>query len=160
MRVSVLLLPLVLGAFPLMSQQTRELEPGTRIRVTVAGGESRVHIGLYQMVHDTALVLQAAPAPLSIPLGLVRSLELSRGRKPSVVGGGVGLLVGGAIGAVALGFFGNTDDYGVPGGGQDDTKFLLGGVVGGVIGGAVGAFLFRRERWEPLEFPVVWGPRP
>ena len=145
---------LLLRPLPLHAQRADTLHPGDRIRVTVVTPTPRLYVGTYQARTDSALQLQSGGSPLTIAMTTVSRLEQSRGRKLSVAGGVLGFLVGGAGGA-ALGCLANRDDYGVFCGGQSDTKVAVGAVLGGAAGAALGAILFRRERWGPVEAPLL-----
>lgn len=130
-----------------------------RLRVTTEHPLLRVDIGTYQTLTDTTLVLSRGPARITLPLAGITRVEVSRGRKPSIVGGVVGFLVG-AVAGGALACAANRDDYGVFCGGQDDSKVILGAAVGGVVGAGAGALLFRRERWRVTDLgPLRSEPR-
>ncbi len=93
-------------------------------------------LGPVARVTDSTLVLAASLATRSSP---------TLPKKPSLLGGVIGFVVGAAAG-FTLGCLANKDDYGVFCGGQNDTKVFVGAAVGGVVGATVGALLFRRER--------------
>jgi hypothetical protein len=105
--------------------------------------------GTYRALTDTTLVLSRGGSAIAVPLASITRLEVSRGRKPNIVAGIVGFLLGGATGGV-LACTANRDDYGVFCGGQDDSKLIVGAVLGGAVGAAVGALVFRRERWRTV----------
>lgn len=153
MRIALLAVVLLWPLGVLSAQELQPLTVGARVRVTIGGPVARVQIGTFQALLDTALLLKAGPSPLTISLDNIERLELSRGHKASVVGGVVGLVVGAAAGGFVLGGLANRDDYGVIGGGQDDTKLFVGAALGGVVGAVLGATLFRRERWVPVDLP-------
>ena len=132
---------------PAAGQQGGPLAPGVRLRVTTAAPAARTQPGVHRGFTDSTLVLATSDGVISIPLRAVTRLEVSQDRRPSVVGGIVGLLVGGATGGLA-GCAANRDSYGVFCAGQSDTKVAVGAALGGIAGAAVGALLFRRERWE------------
>jgi hypothetical protein len=145
---------LVLAWFALASvagaQELQRLTPGTRLRVTLIS-PAQVHVGTFETLRDSTLLLSGTAASRAIPLLNIRQLEASRGPQPGVLGGGIGL----ALGAVAGGLLGcaaNRDSYGVFCGGQNDTKVALGAAIGAAAGAAVGAILFRRERWTTIDF--------
>jgi hypothetical protein len=140
---------LFLSLQSLSAQDTVQVTTGARIRVTEGPGVL-MHTGSYRALTDTALVLSSGASVYSIPLGRITEVELSRGRKPSVAGGIVGLLLGGAAGGV-LACAANRDDYGVFCAGQDDSKLIIGAALGGAAGAALGALLFRREAWKAVE---------
>jgi hypothetical protein len=122
---------------------------GARVRITTFP-PPLTRIGTYGGAQDSTLLLQTPPSSLSIPLGSIRKLEVSRGAKLSKWGGVGGLLLGAGAGGFVLGCLANRDDYGVLCGGQSDTKVVVGAVVGGLAGAAIGAVLFRRESWIPV----------
>ena len=135
--------PGVLGA------QDATLVPGARLRVTSEHRIPRIETGRYSALTDTTLVLSRDTTLLPLPRVDISRVEVSRGRKPGIVGGVVGLLVGAAAGGV-IACTANRDDYGVFCGGQDDTKLVIGAAIGGAAGAALGALLFRRERWTEV----------
>jgi hypothetical protein len=135
--------PGVLGA------QDATLVPGARLRVTSEHRIPRIETGRYHALTDTTLVLSRDTTLLPLPRVDISRVEVSRGRKPGIVGGVVGLLVGAAAGGV-IACTANRDDYGVFCGGQDDTKLVIGAAIGGAAGAALGALLFRRERWTEV----------
>lgn len=147
-----MLLPSLLLATLAPTALAAQVEPGARVRVTVDAPAPAVEVGRLDAWTDSALVVSADAATRTIPLSTVRRLEESLGRRPSVAGGIAGLVLGGAIGAVA-GCAANRDSYGVFCGGQSDTKVALGAVVGGVVGATAGALLFRHERWRTVDLP-------
>lgn len=156
MRLSPLLVFTLLVSAPglrepaLQAQARDTLQPGDRIRLTVVTPSPRLYIGTYQSRTDSTWLLARGGAPLTLAATTVTRVERSQGRKLSVTGGVLGLLVGGAGGA-ALGCLANRDDYGVFCGGQSDTKVVVGAALGGAAGAALGAILFRRERWSTVE---------
>jgi hypothetical protein len=145
---------LLIAALALVTLQSesaaQDVQPGARVRVTTSIPAREVQTGTFQARTDTELVLNAKSVPVSVPLASITQLELSSGRKPSVVGGVVGLMLGVAAGA-AVACDANRDSYGVFCGGQSDTKIAVGATIGGLAGASLGAFLFRRERWSPIE---------
>jgi hypothetical protein len=149
-----LLVALVAVGAPVAAEQPPLLAPGTRVRVTVASPESRtgadVFVGQYRGRNDAALWLEPGQAPAAIPLGQLRGLEVSLGRKPSILRVAIGSLIGATVGFFAVGCLANRDSYGVLCLGQDDSKFIIGAVVGGLAGAAIGAWLFPREEWQSV----------
>jgi hypothetical protein len=154
MRFAALVGALVAIAVPVAAQQAPLLAPGTRVRVTVASPESRtgadVFIGRYRGRDDAALWLEPGPAPAAIPLGQLRGLEVSLGRKPSVLRTTIAAFIGATVGTFAVGCLANRDSYGLLCLGQDDSKFVIGFVAGGLVGAAIGAWLFPREEWQAV----------
>ena len=154
MRIPLAALALVWPLSTTLAQDIPQLTSRSRLRVTVTGPQARAQVGVYQALTDTTLVLSAGSSPLTFPLNSISRLELSRGHKASIPGGVVGFILGGAAGGV-IGCAVNTDDYGVFCAGQDDTKVYVGAALGGAIGAALGAFLFRRERWSPIDLAAL-----
>lgn len=140
----------LLGPIGRLQGQAPPPEPGARLRVTVVSPRLQTHVGTWRGSTDSTLQLEAGGPALTISLHSVRAIEQSRGRKPSMVGGIVGLLLG-AAGGGALGCLANRDDYGVFCGGQSDTKVVVGATIGAAGGAVLGAMLFRRERWVPVD---------
>jgi hypothetical protein len=122
------------------------------VRVTTLAEKPVTRVGIFAGVQDARVILQMRPAWDSIPLGSIRSVELSDGFRMSKPGGLAGLLVGASAGGFALGCLANRDDYGVLCAGQDDRKVLAGIVIGGLAGAAFGARVFRREQWRAIDF--------
>jgi hypothetical protein len=151
MRAAFVVLALCCPLAALDAQDT-VLAPGARLRVTSEHRVPRIQTGEYHSLTDTTLVLSRDTSLLALRLAEISRVEVSRGRKPGIVGGVVGLLLGAAAGGV-LACTANRDDYGVFCGGQDDTKLVIGAAIGGAAGAALGALLFRRERWTPVAIP-------
>lgn len=118
-----------------------------RVRVTI--GDSRT-VGTWHSVTDTNLVLSTPSGLLSFSARNITRLEQSLGRRPNVVAGVIGAVLGAGIGGV-VGCAANADSYGVFCGGQDDTKVVVGASAGAVLGGLAGALLFKREQWQDFE---------
>ena len=128
------------------------IDPGERIRVTVAQpAASRPLTGTLETLREGSLVVSADGRSHSFALAEVRRVEVSSGRRVSRRWTILGAVAGGAVGAVVGGCLANKDDYGVACAGQDDTKYLIGGVVGGVVGGALGAWLGQTEAWDDVD---------
>lgn len=88
--------------------------------------------------------VRPVPAALLAPASrMIPFLPAEARRRPNLLAGAIGLVVGAAAGG-ALACLDNRDDYGVYCGGQNDTKVAVGAALGGVAGAAAGAFLFRR----------------
>jgi hypothetical protein len=124
--------------------------PGTRLRVTVSRLSPQTRIARFEALTDSTLVLSADAVPRIVALTDISRVEWSQGRKLSILGGALGLLVGVAAGA-AIACDANRDSYGVFCGGQNDTKVVTGAVLGGVALGSGGALLFRREHWIAVD---------
>jgi hypothetical protein len=163
MRLRLALLLLCGTLARLHAQDVFRLTPATRLRVSAASPLTQVQAGAYRALTDSALILSRDTSQLTIALAAITQVELSRGKKPNVTTGVVGLLLGAAAGG-AIGCAANSDDYGVYCGGQDDTKVIVGAALGAAVGATLGALLFRREHWAvvdgsrlrtdpPLQFP-------
>ena len=149
MKVRMTAVALLLPLATVSAQGPTHVAPGTRVRVTVAGPVPRVMIGTCGALTDSTLEIGPDPSS-TIPLAGIARLESSRGRRASLWGGGVGLVLGAAVGAAA-GCSVNRDDYGVFCGGQSDTKVAVGAVLGAAAGAFLGGRLLRRERWSEVE---------
>lgn len=145
MRILLLLFALFGPVRPLSAQDARPPGPDARLRVTALESGSPVRVETRPASSDTAQRIESGASSRTVSVGTVGRPEVGRGRKPSVLGGVAGFLVGGAVGGV-LGCLANRDDYGVFCGGQSDTKVFLGVALGGAAGGTLGALLFGRER--------------
>ena len=132
------------------AQAVPTVEPGTRVRVTLAGPTLRREIGTWKALTDTTLQLDTGANPIAIPLAVIERIERSAGRRRSLAGGIAGFVIGAAAGGAA-GCLANRDDYGVFCGGQSDTKVVAGAAIGAVAGAALGAVLFGGERWTAVE---------
>jgi len=150
MRIALIVL-LSLWQVSASLAQDAPLLPGARVRVTSAKPPGEARVGMYQGLQGGLLELEANSTRFSYPLNEITRLELSRGHKPSIVGGVVGFVLGAGMGGFGLGCLANRDDYGVVCAGQNDTKFWVGAVGGGVLGGLLGAWLFREDRWVPID---------
>jgi len=147
MVVGLLWSCVVSGAF---AQVDSRVVPGVQVRITRLGPDPQRVIDVFRGLTDSTLLVGAPSAPRSIPLAAIGRLEWQDGRKPSLVGGIVGLVLGFGAGG-ALGCAANRDSYGVYCAGQSDTKVVLGAALGGVAGAAVGALVFKRPRWRQVE---------
>jgi hypothetical protein len=144
----------VLASLPALAggnDHSPSLDPGARVRVTVTDPGARPLVGTLESLRGQSLVLRVDDDPYPIPRAAVRRIEVSRGRRISRRWTTLGAAAGGAAGAFVGGCLANKDDYGVLCGGQDDTKYVIGGIVGGLAGGALGAWLGRGERWEEVD---------
>ena len=158
-RIAALLLLLVARPDALVGQTAApaaSIQPGTRVRITNAGGKPRVGIVVAQTA-DTLLVRWPEIAnTTSLPLSGISRLDVSTGRHRNVA---KGMLLGtasvGALGAVvgALSYqpCTSTEFLGClfePESRSDAA--LLGGVAGGALGFIVGSLagLVSREDWK------------
>ena len=123
--------------------------PGDRLRISAAS-PVETRIGAFQTATPAGLTITVDEHPHVFAFERIRRVEASSGRKPSIVAGVVGALLGAGIGG-AIGCAANRDSYGVFCGGQSDTKVVVGAVVGGVVLGGAGLLLIQTERWQPVD---------
>lgn len=142
MRIPFALFCLLVPVSALSAQQPSPSAPDSPLGVTVAAPDLWLPSGAFPAPGGAPLLPGTVAATTVVPVGLTFQ-ETRRARKPSVVGGVVGFVLGAAAGG-ALGCLANEDDYGVFCGGQDDRKVYLGAALGGVVGGTLGALLLRR----------------
>jgi len=142
-------------AVSLSAQQPQQLRPGQRVRVSIDSlPQLQVQfVGNVASLSAGHLVLMRADSgPLTIPVRIVRRLEVSRGMTGSKAGEGMalGFLGGAGVGALIgalnkpkCGGFMSMCELAAPVGGA------IGGLVGLLVGGIVG-LQFPRERWEAV----------
>jgi len=127
------------------------LLPGARVRFSHPGEGTRTGTVVAFTADTLEVRLPDRAEPAHLPLDQVTRLDVSRGmRRQPLTRAGIGLLVGGALGA-AGGFAMASDDCGSPSGcaNKTDPAILVGlgaGVVGGMLGLLSGAI--PSERWE------------
>lgn len=146
LAVAVFLLPCSI----VLAQEVPSLTAGTRLRITVINPRLGVEIGLYRALTDTTLTILKGSSTRVLPLSEINRLEWSRGRRPSLLGGMLGFVVGVAVGGV-VGCVLNRDSYGVFCTGQNDTKVVVVAGLGGGVGAVLGAMLFRGDRWQAVD---------
>lgn len=149
---------LALGApmRPLVAQQSPELQPGQRIRVSLAG-DGRVAGTLIGLPSDS-LVLETADETHTYARSAITQLEVSRGSGSHWK---AGALIGAATGSVATFAVLNSDNS--PSNNMCDSEHnqdaigmgpclafagLAGGLGGALLGGVVGSLL-HTEAWAP-----------
>ena len=150
------LLPML--ARPLTAQGSvalAEVQPGARVRVEAPGIVAGKYVGtVLTRSADTITLGNPSGALVALPLGAIRSLEISRGKSRSA-GAVRGMLWGAPIGA-ALGIFGiaTADECTACYESVGDAEALAAFTVAGLLWGAgIGAIL-GRERWERFDLPV------
>jgi len=134
------------------AQQLTAADLGVRVRLTPFTG-SPVTGTLFRLTGDT---VRLSFPDAGFALDQVRKLEVSRGRRPNVVwggliGGGIGAVGGVAIGALLGGIYGE-------GGGELEGAAFLGAIGlggGAVIGGITGLFV-ETQRWRPVAPERFW----
>ena len=160
LKVSALGMVWCLVAPRLVAQAPPPVETGSRVRVWLAGPESRRVTGDVVAVGSDALSLVPGQGrdTTAVPFRSISRLELSRGRRSI----GSGMLLGGVIGAglggagalawVASSCFKSSTSTG----GNCPTGGTAAGIVigGGAVGAAVGA-LVRPERWTRVGWSGV-----
>jgi hypothetical protein len=171
-----LLLGLVTLWCPLSSlsgQDSLQVTPGARLRVTAESSLLQLpsgsyttldstyalSVGVYRELTDTTLLLTSSNSTLVIPLASIAQLERSRGRRASVAGGVVGFVLGAAVGGVVA-CAANRDSYGVPCIGDNDAVLLLGVGLGGAAGATLLARLLGREGWSVIGVDQLLIPGP
>lgn len=145
------LLTVVILFFPfsvVLAQDTPQFTVDTRLRITVSSPGPLVEIGLYRALTDTTLTLHTGSSPVTLPLAGISRMEWSRGRRPSLLGGTLGFIVGVSVGGVVACAL-NRDIYGVFCAGQNDAKLVVRAGLGG--GAVLGAILFRRDQWHAVD---------
>lgn len=160
----------LLVALPLWASvlpaQVAELGVGTRVRLrapdVVAGRLTGVVIARGA---DSLTVTRPDAAPVTLRLGQVTTLDVSRGRSRSQ-GALKGALWGGGVMAVLGGVMldgGTTCDASLPNEPCDEwsraERVAYGAVSGALVGAAIGAFV-GSEHWQRLTLPVRVGVAP
>lgn len=154
-----LALALALAA-PARAQDLGGLPFGARVRLTMHGRSAPFVGELRSVLDDTLVVAESMGAPDSlVPLARIRRVEVYRGRESGWAFTVLGVVVGGAAGALlAYNLWAPTGELE----GDDILTFLLnlalqsgpaatavfGGLLGATVGGAAGHAADRRERWE------------
>jgi hypothetical protein len=134
----------------LSAQGAPPVDVGSRVRVTLAGAESRRVAGTVVHVGNDSLSLVSGRDTTAVAVRSISRLELSRGRRSfgggAVLGGaiGAGLGTAGALAWVASSCFKSATSTG----GNCPTGVSAAGIVlgGGAVGALVGV-LIRPERW-------------
>jgi hypothetical protein len=139
-----------------------DLSAGSRIRVTTSPPSRRLTGTLVTIGNDSLTLAVGKRDTVRVPLAAVTRLEESRGRranhaKGALIGGGVGLVLGLGLGAVADGL----RNIGCESPSCDNPSNLggalaVGGLAGAAVGAGTGALLagaFKGERWQPLARP-------
>jgi hypothetical protein len=127
------------------------LPPGTRVRFSHPGEGTRTGTVVAFTTDTLEVRLPDRPEPARLPLDQVTRLDVSRGmRHQPLTRAGLGLLVGGALGA-AGGLTLASRDCGSQWGCANKTApAILVGVGGGIVGGMLGLLsgAIPSERWE------------
>ena len=87
MRAAFVVLALCCPPTVLVAQDTF-VAPGARLRVTSEHRVHRIETGRYHALTYTTLVLSRDTSVLALPLADISRVEVSRGRKPGIAGGG------------------------------------------------------------------------
>jgi hypothetical protein len=161
MRVASLLFATILLptlARPLAAQGSlalAEVQPGARVRVEAPGIVAGRYVGtVLARSADTLTLGNPSGAPVALPLGAIRSLEISRG-KSRTTGAVRGMMWGAPIGA-ALGIFGIATAEECTGCFESvgDAEALAAFTIAGLLWGAGIGAIVGRERWERFDLPV------
>jgi len=140
------------------AREVETIQRGARIRATLAARAARPIVGSLESLEGDTLVMTAEPDSdeVALPLGTVRTLEISQGRESHkggyagtgiLVGVGVGALIGGAVDHSTLRIF----------------SAMGGALVGALLGLRIGTIVGSREfeRWVPLDpakVRLTWQP--
>jgi hypothetical protein len=154
-------------AFPLAAQLP-EVQPGARVRVEVPTIEKgKFAATVLSRTADTLVLATESLVPVRIPLGLISSLEISRGTSHAD-GATRGMKWGASVMAGLVGFLAITADERKPCSttrpklwNESCGPWTVGDVVGPtaivmVIGGAFGAGIgavIGREHWDSFDLP-------
>ena len=151
-RISSLVLALAVTAWACSGYVAdTSVAPGDTVRVTAPSMDTDDSVGTVAALESDTLTVQVEGRAdqLALPLASVTSLEVSRGRKSNIAkGAGIGLLAGGASGAL----------FGIVGCAADPCEYpgavvLFFGVFGGGLGlltGLVVGAATSGERWEAV----------
>lgn len=122
--------------------------PGTRLRVTDAGGTQ--HLGRFWYLRsDTLWLVSGGDERAAVPLTGGERIEMTRGHRREAWSTG-GMLAGAALGLLASQLNGSDDG---PSGSARNTSEAVYAVAGGaVLGGLTGWFL-APQRWKRVEVP-------
>ena len=157
MRIANLVLLAALAPARLLGAQTplAEVQPGARVRVEAPGIVAGKYVGtVLTRSADTLVLGNPSSAQVKLPVGSIRSLEISRGKSRSA-GAVRGMLWGGSIG-LAVGVLGVAtaeDCLACYESVSDDEALALYTVSGLAWGAGIGA-LVGRERWERFALPA------
>lgn len=145
-------LVLLLGSatLPLRAQDSPlPLEPGSRVRVTLAAEDSARITGDFLTMDWRGVVIEHPVGPSTRRWNAVRLVEVSRGRSRSWTAlrrGSYGAFVGMAAGTIAGALLAKELPT------STGESMILGGVGLGMIGGGIGSglgLIYPYERWEP-----------
>ena len=157
MRVIALLATTVACASAVTAQDSSTVSRGSLIRVTTVGGTVQPHF-FHSVEGGWILAQQRLNGDVyRLSMDSILRIDVSRGRRVSPLGLGLGVVMGGVGGALA-GCMTSKDEYGVPCAGSSSGP-LIGGLVGAAGLGLAGGFLLGRPRWEPAGM-VQFRPAP
>ena len=141
---------------PATAAQSNELQPGARVRVSAPGIVAGRYVGTVLTRNGDTLQLGGpSSAPVTVPMGRITSLEISRG-KSRLSGAGRGVLwgvpIGLAFGLATANSLEHCTDFGCrdASSGERGAYVLASMLAGGVWGAGIGA-LVGRERWERFD---------
>lgn len=149
-RLLTLCTVLLVAAAPASAQDPlAALEPGTRVRITAVGMETRRVVGQVAAVtRDSLRIYRAVSAgPLELSRSSLIAVERSRGKSRWAGRGALwGAGVGTALGIVCLAACPVPENSGA--------NFApVGGLLYGTLIGAIGGTLTRREQWTRIPMP-------
>ena len=149
-------------AFVPLASATAQVRPGARVRVTVyfcqpfysncVGGSPQQFVATFVTWEVDTLVVQSNGDTLSVPVDLVRRLDVSWDRKTNRgMGAGIGFFLGGVAGAV-IGY-GTYEECFCLGDVGPEALAIAGAVIGGLGGLVTGAFIgsaIKTDRWREV----------
>ena len=164
---------LLISVANLQAQESPSIQSGARVRVSASGEAYRGLIGTVSGYDSWSIGIKPDNEQSSVwvPLNSVTRLQQSRGQKSNTRKGAlIGLLAGGAVGAVVGAFaYEECQEVGFmacfmsPGSAGETAA--LGGLAGGLLGAGIGALIgasSKTDRWEevPLDrLRVSFAPR-
>jgi hypothetical protein len=143
----------IVPLFAVASQEPRAINPGDRVRVTAPSVSGGRFAGTVLTVDPDSLVVQTGTETRRLPRASIERLDLSSGRKShTLLGAGVGFLVGAAVGGGLVASDPTSCDE------VHAACIAVGAAVLGAGGGLVGALtgaLVRTERWAEVPLDRV-----
>lgn len=153
-RALALLVGIVVLCIPVEAlAQVRVLDPGTRVRVRLAGAKSDVVANILEARRDTLVLVRPSAAiesRLPMPLARIQRLEVSAGRHRLTL---IGALLGGLAGAGVVGVYNSITQSQCFGNCPEPMSFLVGGGVGIAVGG-IGFHFIQKDRWVEVSLPA------
>lgn len=147
-RTSVLiLLALALGGLTTPAMADESPKVGDRVRITAPKASSDAFEGTLTRINDKSLTILSSADKVSreIPLSIIESVEIARGKTSRMRGGAIaGAAIGGGLGLMASNPPSSATKFGI-----DAGSMLVGVAAGGAIGALVGGML-TTDQWIPV----------